>query len=248
MLLKKGLWHRGFPVNFAEFLRIPFFINRLQWLPLPFDANVSFYFTVFQHSTIIIPDFCKALRQCTSLPRNGLISYFEGKVYTYWFNTYWTRQSLRWWDAELNHLKPETSTSNAGFQISSRRAIRGGESSTAFFGNQNFFPDFGWKALDCVHLWVKFSIQNVVWRVFRRRNTKLFPCGPFFLMLLTKYLSKCPNNMKPLLLWKIFDCTCLRICWLERHDFSNMNFFEIGIAQYLILISKMNHIDPLNTF
>ena len=33
-LLKKSLWHRCFPVNFAIFLRIPFFIEHLWWLLL----------------------------------------------------------------------------------------------------------------------------------------------------------------------------------------------------------------------
>ena len=31
-----------------------------------------------------------------------------------------------------------------------------------------------------VHLLVKFSIQNVVLRVSRRKNSKTFPCGAFF--------------------------------------------------------------------
>ena len=31
-LLKKGLWHRCFPVSFAKFLGTPFFTEHLQWL------------------------------------------------------------------------------------------------------------------------------------------------------------------------------------------------------------------------
>ena len=31
-LLKKRFWHRCFPVNFAKFLRTPFFIEHLWWL------------------------------------------------------------------------------------------------------------------------------------------------------------------------------------------------------------------------
>ena len=34
-LIKKrdsGVWHRCFPVNFAKFLRIPFFTEHLRWL------------------------------------------------------------------------------------------------------------------------------------------------------------------------------------------------------------------------
>ena len=33
-LLKKRIWHRGFPVNFVEFLRTSFFIEQLCWLLL----------------------------------------------------------------------------------------------------------------------------------------------------------------------------------------------------------------------
>ena len=33
-LLKKRLWHRCFPVNFAKFLRTPFFTEYLWWLLL----------------------------------------------------------------------------------------------------------------------------------------------------------------------------------------------------------------------
>ena len=33
-LLKKRLWHRCFPVNFAKFLRAPIFIEHLRWLLL----------------------------------------------------------------------------------------------------------------------------------------------------------------------------------------------------------------------
>ena len=36
------------------------------------------------------------------------------------------------------------------------------------------------KGLDCVHLWVKFSIQNVVLRVSSGKNSKIFPCGATF--------------------------------------------------------------------
>ena len=33
-LLKKGRWHRCFPVNFVKFLRTPFFMEQLWWLLL----------------------------------------------------------------------------------------------------------------------------------------------------------------------------------------------------------------------
>ena len=39
-LLKKSLWHRCFPVNFAKFLRTPFLTEHLQWLLLNFIQSV----------------------------------------------------------------------------------------------------------------------------------------------------------------------------------------------------------------
>ena len=38
-------------------------------------------------------------------------------------------------------------------------------------------PDFWKKGSVCVHLWVKFSIQNAVLRVSRRKDSKMFPCN-----------------------------------------------------------------------
>ena len=41
-LLKKRLWHRCFPVNFAKFLRTPFLTEHLRWLLLEFVDKVCF--------------------------------------------------------------------------------------------------------------------------------------------------------------------------------------------------------------
>ena len=38
-LLKKKIWHRCFPVNFAKFLRTPFFKEYLWWLLLKLHAH-----------------------------------------------------------------------------------------------------------------------------------------------------------------------------------------------------------------
>ena len=69
------------------------------------------------------------------------------------------------------------------------------------------------KAPDCVHLWVKFSIQTVVLRVFRSRNSKIFSCRAFYSGLM-KCLSKCPNFTKPPLPWKISCCAPASIFWI----------------------------------
>ena len=75
--------------------------------------------------------------------------------------------------------------------------LRGrGEASPALFENRKKCPHFGKKDPDCIHLWVKFSIQNIVLRVSRRKNSQIFHAGPFFLVFLTKCLSKCPSSTK----------------------------------------------------
>ena len=43
-LLKKRLWHRCFPVNFAKFLRTPFFTEHLWWLLLKVVSKHSIKF------------------------------------------------------------------------------------------------------------------------------------------------------------------------------------------------------------
>ena len=50
-----------------------------------------------------------------------------------------------------------------------------------FFENRKKCPDFGRKGPDCIHLWANFSTLNVFLRVSRRKNSKVFPAGPFFL-------------------------------------------------------------------
>ena len=84
-----------------------------------------------------------------------------------------------------------------------------------FFENRKKYFDFGKIGFDCVHLWVKFSIQNVVLRVSRRKSSKSFFVGPFLHMFLTKCLSKCPNSMKPSLPGKIFGCAPARLFQME---------------------------------
>ena len=48
-LLKKRLWHRRFPVNFAEFLRTPFLREHLRWmLLLLFIVDKSQFMLLFR--------------------------------------------------------------------------------------------------------------------------------------------------------------------------------------------------------
>ena len=75
----------------------------------------------------------------------------------------------------------------------------GGEASPALFWNSKKCPD-------CVHLWVKFSIQNVVLKLSRRKNSNILPCGAFFLVFVTKSSSQCTNSTRPPPPWKIAGC------------------------------------------
>ena len=57
-----------------------------------------------------------------------------------------------------------------GIQLGGR-----GRSPLPLFENQKCLG-FGKKGPDCVHLCVEFSIQNANSRVFRWKNSKMFPC------------------------------------------------------------------------
>ena len=54
------------------------------------------------------------------------------------------------------------------------------------FENWKRCPDFGKKGPECVHSWIKFSIQNVVLRVSEEKTRKFFPAESYFFVLLTK--------------------------------------------------------------
>ena len=55
ILLKKRLWHRCFPVNFANFLRTPFLTEHLWWLPLhKFVFTIENANAVFRQSDLFL--------------------------------------------------------------------------------------------------------------------------------------------------------------------------------------------------
>ena len=81
----------------------------------------------------------------------------------------------------------------------------------SFLENQKRYPDFGKKGLDCVHLWVKFFIQNVVFSVSRRKNTKMFPCGvPFSCAWRSVYRNPLVPHISPPLSYP--ENVCLSNC------------------------------------
>ena len=79
----------------------------------------------------------------------------------------------------------------------SRRTTREGEGGglcCPFLKIKKKCPDFAQEGPDCVHPQVKFTIQNVVLRVSRRKNSEIFPAGSFFLEFLAERLWKCRNS------------------------------------------------------
>ena len=97
------------------------------------------------------------------------------------------------------------------------------------FWNQKKYPDFEKKGPACVHLWVKFFIQNIVLRVSRRTNSKMFPCWPLFLVFLTERLSKCPSSTTPRptcpeKLLSVCVCVCVCVCMCVCISFQRKGF------------------------
>ena len=65
-LLKRRLWHRCFSVNFAKFLRTPFFIEHIRWLLLNLISGPSLYPLFWSLTT--------AIKDVTHTEKNTLIS------------------------------------------------------------------------------------------------------------------------------------------------------------------------------
>ena len=75
------------------------------------------------------------------------------------------------------------------------------------------------KCSDCVHLWVKFSIQNITLRVSRSKRYKIFPAGPFFFLYLTKcYRSDLVSRSLP----RLEKFLVARACITNLYFISNL--------------------------
>ena len=84
-----------------------------------------------------------------------------------------------------------TLTSNFASKKSENRAWR--RSPLPSFWNQKKCPDFVKKEdSNCVHPWVKFSIQNEVLSISRRKSSKIFPHGTFFYCIFGKRFIEVP--------------------------------------------------------
>ena len=78
----------------------------------------------------------------------------------------------------------------------------GGRPPLPFFENQKECSNFREKGPYCAPPWVKFSVQNVVWRVSSRKHAKIFPGGAFFSWLFDEIFIKVPFPLPG----KVFDC------------------------------------------
>ena len=81
------------------------------------------------------------------------------------------------------HIQPHSQACNYGVE---------GRLSLPFLKIEKKCPDFGKKGLDCVYLWVKFSTQNVVLRVSKKKNSKVFSCAASFSCVFDKMFIEVP--------------------------------------------------------
>ena len=80
---------------------------------------------------------------------------------------------------------------------------RQGVASTALFPkSKKKCPDFKKKGSDWVHPYVKFTTQNVVLIVSKRKNFKIFLCGGFFSRIFDEIFIEVPWLHKTSLHWK----------------------------------------------
>ena len=81
------------------------------------------------------------------------------------------------------HIQPHSKSRNYGGE---------GRLPLPFLKIEKNCPDFGTKGPDCAHHWVKFSIQNVVLRVSRRKISKMFPYRASFSCVFDKMFIEVP--------------------------------------------------------
>ena len=89
------------------------------------------------------------------------------------------------------------------------------------------------KCPDFVYFWVKFFIQNVLLRVFRRKKSKLFPYGDFFIVFLIIFV-KVPYFYESSLPLKNF---WLRIEFLKWADLIGLFNFDMALSNMLLIVS-----------
>ena len=84
-LLKKGLWHRSFPVNFEKFPRTPFLVEHLCWLLLGsfLGCQSMWYFSrntiISRINNIFLGDAGNITLRCTFLGQGHLFFFAGGQ-------------------------------------------------------------------------------------------------------------------------------------------------------------------------
>ena len=115
--IKKRLWHRCFPVNFAKFLRTPFLTEQLRWLLLHKNfenvwIDIWYFFMLFRK--------VKFLRGCVWVETMGFSFLIWYVLFIYSFSFY--RQYWSWYNmnSALNgrpKIIPNTEQNNEQTQI-----------------------------------------------------------------------------------------------------------------------------------
>ena len=128
-------------------------------------------------------------------------------------------------------------------------------------------PDFWKKAPDCVHLSVKFSIQNVALRASWRKISKIFPCRTSFSSVFDKIFIEMPKFQKPsprlalkysvLNVWQCSESVCfdnclvictVTLCYVLHQTYSELwhiqHWYFLGICWHIqsyLAVLKHNH-------
>ena len=97
-LLKKRLWQRCFPVNFAKFLRTPFTIEHIWWLLLEYYCfitivNINFFRAVSINSETTLKYYHKQTLKTKLKMMGGSMKYFSKKLLgheIFSFMVFWT--------------------------------------------------------------------------------------------------------------------------------------------------------------
>ena len=93
LFIKKGLWHRCFPVNFAKFLRAHFLQNTSGRLLLP----VSLKWSLTPFTTFLLPCLPNKVFLDVVLLNNVCLTLFDHKKnnpsFVYWQSTSWVQQA-----------------------------------------------------------------------------------------------------------------------------------------------------------
>ena len=96
------------------------------------------------------------------------------------------------------------------------------------FWNPEKCSDFGKNGPDCVHLRIKFTIYNVVLRVFKTKTSKMFLCGASCFwrnvyqsaLLLQSLQPPTPTPTPPPALKNLWLCTCVQTLFFLQNALS----------------------------